>query len=107
MNRRLLLVAVLALGLVAALLPVTSTTAQAQAIPNDRIQVSEDFPLRHDDPRPTRGRDAVGVAVNPGDPDHIVMTNADLFHFTCEYHVSRDGGASWQSGILTAPEGFG
>ncbi|HVM13127.1 MAG TPA: cell wall-binding repeat-containing protein, partial [Egibacteraceae bacterium] len=47
------------------------------------------------------------VAVNPGDPDHIVMTNADLFHFTCEYHVSRDGGASWQSGILTAPEGFG
>lgn len=73
----------------------------------DQVQVGENRLFDHDDPRPTRGRDAVGVAVNPDDRDHMVMVNTDLYHFTCEYQTTFDGGVTWESGRLEAPEGFG
>ena len=105
---RLPLVLALALSMVATLLPAAVASAQpaAQVVPDDQIRVGENEVLDHDDPRPTRGRDGVGLAVNPSDPDHIVMVNHDLYHFTCEFHTSRDGGATWDSGVLTVPEGF-
>lgn len=109
MKARMSIVAVMALSLAAALLPAVAVAQDqsAQQVPQSEIRVGENEVLRHDDPRPTRGRDAAAVAVNPADPNHIVMANADLFHFTCEYHTSRDGGATWTTGTLTAPPGYG
>lgn len=86
-------------GLVAGVVPASAQSAAD-------VRVGENILLDHDDPRPTRGRDAVGVAVHPDDTDHLVMVNADLYAFTCEFHVSSDGGASWDSGEFDAPAGF-
>lgn len=41
-------------------------------------------------------QDVPGLAIGPGDPDHIVMTDGGCCH------ISRDGGASWTCGH-TAP----
>ncbi|MEX0658081.1 MAG: S-layer homology domain-containing protein [Egibacteraceae bacterium] len=108
-SRLVVLVAALTLSLVASLVPAAAQDGDtaAQQIPPSAMQVGENVVLGHDDPRATYARDGVGVAVNPADPDHIVMTNNDLYDFRCEYHTSRDGGATWNSGILVAPAGFG
>ena len=59
-----------------------------------------------DDPRPTRGKDAVGLAVNPRNPQHIVEIQQNLVDGECEFNVSFDGGRTWRGGDLKAPAGF-
>ncbi len=55
---------------------------------------------------PGRGKDAVGLAVDPRNPRHIVEVNADWTVGQCEYHVSFDGGRTWRGGQLRVPVGF-
>lgn len=84
----------------AALLAVSlSSTSSA------RVRVSENRPLLPDR-SPLYGRDAVGLAVNPKDSDHIVALYADWTTLWCEVASSFDGGRTWDRIRLKAPAGF-
>ena len=86
---------------VAAMTAVLLSAGGAQA----RIGVGENYRLLSD-PRPERGKDAVGFAVNPRNERHIVEVNADWNDGECEYNVSFDRGRTWRGGDLAAPTGF-
>nr|MBA2725378.1 exo-alpha-sialidase [Actinomycetota bacterium] len=58
------------------------------------------------DPHPARGRDVIGMSVDPSDPKHIVQTDWEYPGQRCEYHVTFDGAKTWTRGFLTAPPGF-
>lgn len=53
-----------------------------------------------------RGRDLVGLAVNPADPEHIVEVEEEFLTGQCSYRVTFDRGRSWAGGDLQAPEGY-
>ncbi|MCA1722220.1 MAG: glycoside hydrolase [Actinobacteria bacterium] len=53
-----------------------------------------------------RGRDLPGLAVDPDDPSHVVAVDEDFLGGNCDFHTSFDGGRTWTSGHLRAPEGF-
>jgi hypothetical protein len=70
------------------------TSSQGRALPNVRIGT---------DTSAFRGRDTPGLAVNPSDPRHLVEVEVNVGRGRCDYHVSRDGGATFPvSGVLTA-----
>lgn len=69
-------------------------------------RVSENTRFQRENNDPIRGRDMPGLAVNPADPRHIVMIDEDFLAGQCDYHVSFDGGRSWDSGHLTVPSDF-
>ncbi|HWF52500.1 MAG TPA: sialidase family protein, partial [Solirubrobacteraceae bacterium] len=50
-----------------------------------------------------RGVDVPGLAVDPGNQNHIVEANIDPVNLQCEYHVSFDAGKTWTGGTLTLP----
>ncbi|MGH9165476.1 MAG: hypothetical protein ACRDZW_08205 [Acidimicrobiales bacterium] len=58
------------------------------------------------EPQPARGKDVPGLAVDPADARHVVAVDIDFLNGRCEHHVSFDGGATWASGLLSAPAGF-
>lgn len=58
------------------------------------------------DLKPSRAKDAVGLAVDPADQRHIVSVNTDWTEQECEFHTSFDGGRTWNGGDLQAPEGY-
>lgn len=109
----------LIVAIVATLLPVSGAWRSpagaqvAQEAPElATVTVSENRPVAPveltDDNAP--GRNAGGIAVNPEDPDHLVAFTWDAHApagLTCEFHVSRDGGATWSTTHFQAPEGFG
>lgn len=70
-----------------------------------RVRVGANFRMVAD-PAPARADDAPGLAVDPKDPDHIVVVNHEYRSQRCRYNASFDGGRSWESGDLRAPEGF-
>jgi hypothetical protein len=47
--------------------------------------------------------DIPGLAVDPGNPQHIVEANIDPLDLQCQYHVSFDGGQTWTGGNFTLP----
>src|SRR5919199_1549038 len=49
--------------------------------------------------------DVSGLAVDPGNANHIVEANIDPLNLQCDYHVSFDGGKTWGGGHLTVPSG--
>ncbi|HEX3623768.1 MAG TPA: cell wall-binding repeat-containing protein [Acidimicrobiales bacterium] len=55
---------------------------------------------------PLRGRDIPGLAVDPADPNHIVMIDEDFLAGQCDFHVTFDAGKTWKDGHLTVPTGF-
>ena len=69
------------------------------------VRVSPNFKLGKD-PLPARGRDVIGMSVDPNAPNHIVQTNFDYVRLRCEYRVSFDGGKTWRGGSLRGPSGF-
>jgi hypothetical protein len=97
MSSRLISLAVLAatvvlLGLVPA--------AQAE------VRVSPNYRLASD-PSPFRGRDQTALAVNRGNPQHVVQINANYLDLTCESSVSFDGGDTWSAAVaLPFPAGL-
>jgi len=77
-------------------LPSSAAPGDARTTRNSRLKPAEFL----------RGHDAVGMAVKPGNTNHIVQTNADWVRATCEHGVSFDRGKTWDRGVLRAPEGF-
>ena len=53
-----------------------------------------------------RGHDTPGIAVDPNDPNHIVLIEEDYIAGQCDYHTSFDGGRTWTDGVLTVPSDF-
>ena len=94
MRTILLLVAAMAAG---SLLLAPAADAVLRTTPNFRLFQDPSFP---------RGKDAVGLAVNPRNPRHIVEIQADLLDGECEFRTSFDGGRTWSGGDLEAPAGF-
>ena len=73
---------------------VPATQAEVRVGPNYRMD---------SDPLPFRGKDQPSMAVNPANPQHVVMVNADYLGVTCEGTVSRDGGATWSRATPLLP----
>ncbi|HEX3542467.1 MAG TPA: cell wall-binding repeat-containing protein [Acidimicrobiales bacterium] len=53
-----------------------------------------------------RGHDLPGLAVDPNDPNHIVMMEENFLAGQCDFHTSFDGGRTWTDGVLTVPSDF-
>jgi putative cell wall-binding protein len=53
-----------------------------------------------------RGHDLPGLAVDPTDPNHIVMVEENFLGGQCDFHTSFDGGRTWSGGVLTVPSDF-
>jgi hypothetical protein len=96
MNRRVLPVVLAAGALLSAGLASTAA-ADMRVGRNQALRPSSD---------PVYGRDAVGLAVNPRNPDHIVAVYTDLDTLGCEVASTLDGGRRWRRTRLTAPAGF-
>lgn len=60
----------------------------------------------NDDVRPARGYEVPSVAVDPDDPDHLVVADINLVGAVCGWHVTFDGGRSWEDGTFELPDGF-
>ena len=69
------------------------------------VRVGKNYPLLPD-ANPVYQRDAVGLAVNPRDPKHLVAVYTDLTTLHCEVASSFDGGRRWRRTRLKAPAGF-
>lgn len=67
-----------------------------------RLAVSPNWRL-DTPPIPGRGEDAVGLAVDPRNPRHIVEINADWEAGQCQHHVSFNGGRTWSGGDFPVP----
>ena len=98
---RLLLLALLALAAATALTAIApaESSAATRVGPNYRLDLPSD-------PAPIRGRDALGLAVNPNNSSHIVAIWQDLTTQYCETATSFDEGRTWRRHRLKAPEGF-
>jgi putative cell wall-binding protein len=68
----------------------TAPAAQAD------LKVAKNFRLPADNSG-FRGKDEVGLAVNPANPQHVVATNSDYLDESCEATASFDGGATWST----------
>ena len=60
----------------------------------------------NDDPRPARGYEVPSLAVDPDDPQHVVVTDINLVGGLCGWHVTFDGGETWEDGLFELPEQF-
>ncbi|MDQ3871088.1 MAG: cell wall-binding repeat-containing protein, partial [Chloroflexota bacterium] len=92
MKRALILAAVTAAGSMLALAP----GAQAE------LRVGKNFRLNSDSSA-FRGKDQVALAVDPGNPQHIVEVNANYLSEDCEGTASFDGGATWTEAAPLVP----
>ena len=69
------------------------------------VRVGKNYPLLPS-AEPIYGRDSVGLAVNPRDPQHLVAVYTDLDTMHCEVASSFDGGRTWRRTRLKAPAGY-
>ncbi len=58
------------------------------------------------DVRPARGYEVPSVVVDPDDPAHVVVADVNLVGGVCGWHVSFDGGETWEDGVFELPAGF-
>lgn len=70
-----------------------------------RIAVGPNYQLGSDQ-LPGRGKDAVGLTVDPRNVRHVVEVNADWETGQCEYNVSFNSGRTWRGGHFHVPAGF-
>jgi hypothetical protein len=79
--------------------------AAAATSATSAMRVGPNFPMLPTS-EPLYGRDAVGLAVNPRNPNHRVMIYSDYQSLWCEVAVSTNGGIKWRRSRLKAPAGF-
>lgn len=59
-----------------------------------------------DNPVPARGYEGAYVAADPTDPDHIVLTDANLLDSRCGWHTTFNRGKDWTDGFFELPPGY-
>ena len=74
----------------------------------DAIEVRCQFPScrASSDPRLGRGYEGMSIAVDPTDPNHIVVTAANMAAGHCTFHTTFDRGKEWVDGTFQEPPGF-
>ena len=55
---------------------------------------------------PARGFEGAFVAADPADPDHVVITDANVLQGFCAYHTTFNRGREWTDGYYELPVGF-
>lgn len=55
---------------------------------------------------PTRTHEYPSVAINPEDPNTVVVGNIEFTTATCVSHISTDGGRTWTAGASPQPDGY-
>lgn len=83
-----------------------SQAAQAGPSATSPLRVGANYPLTFPGGIPIYGRDAVGLAVNPRNPNHIVAMYSDYKTLWCEVVVSTNQGRTWRRSRLKAPPGY-
>ena len=75
-----------------------ATSSLLVAVPGAQaeLRISKNFPMNNDT-RAFRGKDAVGLGVNPANPNHIVAVNNEYLVPNCEGSASFNGGATWSN----------
>jgi len=58
------------------------------------------------DPLPARGYEGGYVAADPADPEHVVITDANMLGSACSFHTTFNRGRDWTDGVLELPAGF-
>jgi hypothetical protein len=66
------------------------------------VRVGQNYRL-NSDPSAFRGKDQVALAVDPGNPQHIVEVNANYLTENCEATASFDGGVHWSPAFAFHP----
>ena len=84
----------------------SSQAAQSASSASSPLRVGTNYPLTFPGAIPIYGRDAVGLAVNPRNPRHIVAIYSDYKTLWCEVVVSTNQGRTWRRSRLKAPAGF-
>ena len=83
-----------------------SQAAQSGSSATSPLRVGTNYPLTFPGAIPIYGRDAVGLAVNPRNPRHIVALYSDYTSLWCEVVVSTNQGRTWRRTRLKTPPGF-
>lgn len=83
-----------------------SSAAQLAPSPKSPLRVGTNYPLQFPAGIPIYGRDAVGLAVNPRNPRHVVAMYSDYKTLWCEVVVSTNSGRTWRRSRLKTPPGF-
>ncbi len=58
------------------------------------------------DPVPARGYEGAYVAADPADPEHVVVSDANVLETRCGFHTTFDRGRNWIDGFYDLPPGF-
>ncbi|MGH9181858.1 MAG: hypothetical protein ACRDY5_09105, partial [Acidimicrobiales bacterium] len=58
------------------------------------------------DQRPVRGYESPSIVADQSDPLHQVVTDANLLANRCSWHVTFDGGLTWEDGDFVIPAEF-
>lgn len=58
------------------------------------------------DPLPARGYEGAYVAADPADPEHVVITDANVLATRCGFHTTFNRGKDWTDGFFELPDGF-
>jgi hypothetical protein len=58
------------------------------------------------DPVPARGYEGAYVAADPADPEHVVITDANVLNTRCGFHTTFNRGRDWTDGFFDLPPGF-
>ena len=58
------------------------------------------------DLEPARGYEGAYVAADPGDPDHVVITDANVLEGRCGWHTTFNLGREWTDGWFDLPPGY-
>ena len=70
------------------------------------LRVGPNYRLNSDS-SPFRGKDQVALAVDPGNPQHIVESNSNYLTENCEGTASFDGGVTWSAAVPLTPPAAG
>ena len=85
-----------------------ATSSLLVAVPGAQAELRVGKSFRMDsDNSAFRGKDEIGLAVNPRNPNHVVATNAEYLNPRCEGSASFDGDSTWSPAdtlAVPAPE---
>ena len=91
---------------IAGLVAVTVVLLGAAEAARAEVRVGPNYRL-DSDLSPFRGRDLIGLAVSPGDPQRVVQINANYLDLRCEASLSTDGGSTWGQAVALVPPDAG
>lgn len=55
---------------------------------------------------PARGYEGAYVAADPKNPDHVVVTDANMLEARCGWHTTLNRGKDWVDGFFALPAGY-